>query len=101
MCILYIRTPIVKRFVMMAGGWRRHRFGMFALRGLGHAIHLEKAATSVGTGGEVEPVEMPLLGHPQILSHLEYGAPQTSNYDVCATHANHVSDPRCGPRVLD
>jgi hypothetical protein len=23
--------------------------------------------------------------YPQILTHLEFGAPQTSNYDVCAT----------------
>jgi hypothetical protein len=22
---------------------------------------------------------------PQVLSHLDFGAPQTSNYDVCAT----------------
>jgi hypothetical protein len=45
---------------------------------------------SISAGGDivqiVESMEMALPGHPQILSHLEYGAPQTSNYDVCATH---------------
>src|ERR1039458_3269583 len=33
----------------------------------------------------IESIKMALPGHPQILSHLEYAAPQTSNYDVCAT----------------
>jgi hypothetical protein len=42
----------------------------------------------------VEPIEMPQPGHPQILSHLENGAPQTSNYEVCATRAFSASQPR-------
>jgi hypothetical protein len=42
----------------------------------------------------VEPVGMPLPSHAHVLPRRDFGAPQTSNHDVWATHAkDNCRDP--------